>query len=356
VTLRSLLTCRIAAVGGVLLVLASAGYLLFGNTGPQESPVSAPIQEVWTCSMHPQVRMPGPGSCPICSMPLVKVETTPSAKTGSTESSVTGEPPVLKMSEQALAMAGVETVPVRRGKLSHEIRVTGKVEYNETSVADIAVRVEGYVERLFVDYTGIEVNAGDHLVEIYSPDLLVAQQELLTALKGPSDPDLIESARRKLMLRILTQAQVDVLVRDGKVSDRITLFSPIQGVVIEKRVVQNTMVKPGDVLYRLVNLESVWVYLNIYEYELAWVQYGQTVEIRSEAIPDKVFTGRIWFISPTLDEETRTVKALCYIDNAGRRLKPGMYVRAVIRAGMRADGSPRLPTSKGCGVVPCTPW
>lgn len=245
---------------------------------------------------------------------------------------------MLELSDHARAMASVETIAVQRRKMTREIRLIGKVQYNETALASITTRVEGYVERLFVDYTGIEVKAGDHLVEIYSPDLLVAQQELLIARAGPGNAGLVESAKRKLLLWGLTQAQVDALVRDNKISDRITLFSLIQGTVTEKMVVQQAMVKPGEVLYRLANLESVWVYLDLYEYELPWVQYGQMVEIKSEAIPGDKFSGRVWFISPVLNEETRTVKVLLNINNTERKLKPGMYVNAVILAELQANG------------------
>jgi len=245
---------------------------------------------------------------------------------------------MLELSDHARAMASVETTPVKRRKMTRQIRLVGKVQYNETALANITTRVEGYIERLFVDYTGIEVKAGDHLVEIYSPDLLVAQQELLIALAGQGNAGLVESAKRKLQLWGLTQEQVDALVRDKKISDRITLFSPIQGTVTEKLVVQQAMVKPGEVLYRLANLESVWVYLDIYEYELPWVQYGQMVEIKSEAIPGEKFSGRVWFISPVLNEETRTVKVLLNINNAEHKLKPGMYVSAVILAELLANG------------------
>ena len=263
-------------------------------------------------------------------MPLIP--STPVAKSTSTNEN-SGS--MLELSEHARAMAGVETVPVQRRTLSREIRVVGKVQYNETGLANITTRVEGYVERLFVDYTGIEVKVGDHLVEIYSPDLLVAQQELLIALDSQRNDTLVESAKRKLLLWGLTQEQVDDLVRDKKISDRITLFSPIRGTVTEKMVVQKAMVKPGEMLYRLANLESVWVYLDIYEYELPWVQYGQMAEIKSEAVPGESFTGRVWFISPVLDEETRTVKVLLNINNTDHKLKPGMYVSAVIRAAIR---------------------
>jgi len=245
---------------------------------------------------------------------------------------------MLELSDHARAMASVETTAVMRRKMTRQIRLIGKVQYNETALANITTRVEGYVERLFVDYTGIEVKTGDHLVEIYSPDLLVAQQELLIALAGQGNTSLVESAQRKLLLWGLTKEQVDTLMRDKKISDRITLFSPIEGTVTEKMVVQQAMVKPGEVLYRLANLESVWVYLDLYESELPWVQYGQMVEIKSEAIPGETFSGRVWFINPVLDEETRTVKVLLNINNAEHKLKPGMYVNAVILAELQANG------------------
>jgi Cu(I)/Ag(I) efflux system membrane fusion protein len=262
---------------------------------------------------------------------------------------------MFELSDHARAMASVETVSIRRRPMSREIRVTGKVNYNETGLANITSRVEGYVERLFVDYTGIEVNAGDHLVEIYSPDLLVAQQELLIALEGRSGSALVESAKRKLLLWGLTPAQVDDLVRDRKISDRITLFSPIRGTVTEKMVVQNTMVKPGEMLYRLANFDSVWVYLDLYEYELPWLQYGQKVEARAEAMPGEVFSGRIWFINPVLDEPTRTVKVLLNLDNTARKLKPGMYVSAVIRAELLGNGKPAPTGIEGQWICPMHP-
>lgn len=262
---------------------------------------------------------------------------------------------MLELSDHARAMASVETVSVQRRKLSREIRAVGKVQYNETGLANITSRVEGYVERLFVDYTGVEVKLGDHLLEIYSPDLVVAQQEMLIALESPRSSSLVESATRKLLRWGLTQEQVDDLVRHKKIHERLTLFSPIKGTVTEKMVVQKAMVKPGETLYRLANLESVWVYLDIYEYELSWVQYGQMVEINAEALPGRSFTGRVWFISPVLDEETRTVKVLLNINNTERKLKPGMFVSVIIRAELMADGKPAPTGVEGQWTCPMRP-
>jgi len=341
-TKRNLLVAlAIVIVGGSVVLLANR----LSNGGSDSA--AAASGQIWTCSMHQQVRLPKPGKCPICSMPLIPVNQPSSTKQNSGS--------MLELSDHARAMASVETVLVQRRKMSREIRVVGKVQYNETALANITTRVEGYVERLFVDYTGIEVKPGDHLVEIYSPDLLVAQQELLIALESQRGSALVESAKRKLLLWGLTQDQVDDLVRDKKISDRITLFSPIQGTVTEKMVVQKAMVKPGEILYRLANLESVWVYLDIYESELAWVQYGQMVEIKAEALPSQSFSGRVWFISPVLNEETRTVKVLLNINNTEHKLKPGMYVSAVIRAELLANGKPAPTGVEGQWSCPMHP-
>lgn len=353
--MKRIFTKRNLLIALAVVVVAGGAVWFLNKSSDGGADITAEATgQIWTCSMHPQVRMTKPGKCPICSMPLISAK--PAAKPSTTNAAlVTASDSMLELSEHARAMASVETAPVQRRNMSREIRVVGKVQYNETALANITTRVEGYVERLFVDYTGIEVKAGDHLVEIYSPDLLVAQQELLIALDSQRNATLVEAAKRKLLLWGLTQEQVDYLVLQKRVSDRITLFSPIHGTVTEKMVVQKAMVKPGEMLYRLANLESVWVYLDIYESELPWVQYGQMVETKSEAIPGQSFSGRVWFISPVLNEETRTVKVLLNINNTERKLKPGMYVSAVIRAELLANGKPAPTGVEGQWSCPMHP-
>ena len=302
--------------------------VFFGFVGPVAAQQAPPIPEVWTCSMHPQVRLPKPGTCPICSMPLIKASA--DTKTSATEE------PMLELSAHARAMASVETVPVERRPLSHELRAVGKVQYNETALATVTSRVDGYIERLFVDFTGIEVKEGDHLVEIWSPELLIAQGELFSELRS-AGADVRPGARLKLQRLGMTPQQVDELIRTRKETERVTLVSPITGTVIEKMVVQKSSVKAGDTLYRVANLESVWVYLDVYEYELPWVRYGQTVEINSDAFAETL-TGRVWFINPTVTDESRTVKVIINIANDQKKLKPGMFVSATIRAKMLANG------------------
>lgn len=332
----------------VAILAFAAGFTIRAFLSPSESSATmpSPSNEVWTCSMHPQIRLPQPGMCPLCSMPLVKA-------TGGDSSA--GTEPSLELSEHARAMAAVETTVVQRRALAREIAAVGKVEYNEAAMANITVRVEGYVERLFVDYTGIEVKEGDHLVEVYSPSLIAAQQELLVAMSGTAASSLVELSTRKLRYLGLTQNQIDELIQSRKIQERLTLYSPIAGTVIEKMVLLNSAVKPGDILYRLANLESVWVSLEIYESELLWVRYGQTVTARSEAYPGMTFTGRVWFISPILNEATRTIKVMLNFDNHDKKLKPGMFVSASIRAELMADGKPAPTGVEGKWTCPMHP-
>ena len=324
---------RRTVIGGCLvvgmIVLGVFALQTFSGTSSAPAPQAAGAT-VWTCSMHPQVRLPNPGKCPICSMPLV-----PAAmpKTGG----VPGGEPMLELSAHARAMASVETVAIERRKLSLETRAVGKVQYNESALSTITARVDGYIERLFIDFTGVEVKAGDHLVEIYSPDLVVAQGELLMNSGQGSN---LESVKMKLRRREVSDAQIDDVIRTRKPLERITLSAPIDGTVTEKLVVQKSAVKAGDVLYKLANLDSVWVYLDIYEYQLSSIRYGQTAEVITEAYPGETFKGRVWFINAVLNDETRTVKVLVNIANTDKRLKPGMFVSATIRAGLLASGQP----------------
>ena len=200
-SLQVVLAAALVAIG------VAIGYSLHGGS-PQSAADSrtgsaATSQRVWTCSMHPQVRPDRPGKCPICAMPLIQA---------GGEQRATGGAPLLQLSEHAVAMASVDTAPVERRELSRELRTVGKVEFNESSLATITPRVDGYAERLFVNFTGVAIKKGDHLAEVYSPELLVAQQELLIASQAEHSGPLVETAKTKLRLLGLTEAQVANLV------------------------------------------------------------------------------------------------------------------------------------------------
>ncbi len=322
-----------------LIAVAAGGYLLGRGgravhpaaSGPAEPPPPAAPQ-IYTCSMHPQVRLDRPGLCPICEMPLIPASTAGAGPEGR---------PALQLSEHALAMASVETTPVTRRELTRDLRAVGKIQYNESSLATVTARVDGYAERLFVNFTGVEIKAGDHLAEVYSPDLIVAQQELMIALQsgaGEQVGPLVETAKLKLKRWGMTDEQIDALALGRQITDRVTLYSPISGTVIEKSIVENSAFKAGDALYRVANLDTVWVYLDIYVVDLAWVRYGQTVDLTAEALPGRTFEGRVTFVQPIVDEQSRTVRVPVHTENADHALKPGMFVSAVIRSALAPDG------------------
>lgn len=329
----------IVLVSLIVIVAAGVGYLLgSGRSGGRsnvpgtsggmaDAPSTA--KQVYTCSMHPQVRLDQPGNCPICEMPLIPAASATTAA---------GEAPMLQLSEHAISMASVETIAVERRPLSRDLRAVGRIEYNESSLATITPRVDGFAERLFVSFTGVEIRKGDHLAEVYSPELLVAQQELLIALQAGAGNLLAEVAKTKLRLLGLTDQQVADLVEKKQTTDRVTLYSPISGTVIEKSIVEKASFKAGDALYRIANLDSVWVYLEIYEYDLPWVRYGQQVRISAEAIPGRTFDGVVTFVQPVVNEQSRTVRVPVYVDNKDHALKPGMFVTAIIAAELTSEG------------------
>ncbi|MFT5050934.1 MAG: Cu(I)/Ag(I) efflux system membrane fusion protein [Chlamydiales bacterium] len=298
---------------------------------------------IWTCSMHPQVRLPEPGLCPMCSMDLVP------ASSGEGEDNL--GPRTLQVSEAAMALADIETAPVERRTVAHEVNMVGKVAYDETRLAYITSWVAGRLDRLFVDYTGVTVRPGDHLVEIYSPTLYSAQQELLQAIatvkrlegsgldivRSTSDRTVI-SSREKLRLYGLSEEQIQHIVERGVPDEHVTIRAPIGGVVVHKMALEGMYVKEGTQIYTIADLSKVWVVLDAYEVDLAWLRYGQDVEFRVEAYPGEAFHGRIAFIDPLLDDRTRTVKVRVNVDNSDGRLKPDMFVSSIAMAVLTEHG------------------
>lgn len=330
--LRNFLVIGIAVLVGVFIGRSCARKPV-GSRGSDSAPQNISVaKEVWTCSMHPQIRLEGPGNCPICEMPLTLA--------GASSVGTDGVPS-LTLSEYAMKMAHVETAPVERRTVTRELRAVGKIQYNESSLATITARVDGYAERLFVDFTGVDIKAGDHLAEVYSPELIVAQQEMLIALQsspeGLAGP-MAKSTRLKLLRWGLTDAQVNTLAENKEITDRVTLYSPISGTVIEKTITGNSAFKEGDVLYRVANLDTVWAYVDIYEYDLPWIRYGQKVELTAEALPGRTIEGRVTFVQPIVDERSRTIRIPVHVENKDHALKPGMFISASIQSVLGADG------------------
>ena len=332
-----------------------------GNDNHEETGQSAHVQEgessvqFWTCSMHPQIKLPKPGQCPICFMDLIPMET----------GDIDEGPRVLKMSSTSMELAEIETQPVRRGVARSEIRLSGKVEYDETRLGHITAWVPGRIEKLYVDYTGITVKKGDHMVELYSPELYAAQEELIQSLKltQTSTSGLgretawitLEAAREKLRLLGLNAHQIKEVETRGTPADRMLVNSPMSGIVIHKNAVEGMYVSTGTRIYAIVDLRRVWIILNAYESDLSWLNFGQDVEFTTEAYPGESFKGKIAFIDPVLDNKTRTVKVRMNIPNPVGKLKPGMFVRAVVTSVIDSKGRSVNPDIAGKWVGPMHP-
>ncbi len=331
----------------VLLILLGLGmgFVLRGcfmHSDPRSSARSEEIDaDVWTCSMHPQIRLSGPGKCPICFMDLIPLE---SDSGDLAEREISVGPYAAKLME-------IETTIAIRKFAEAEIRMVGKVDYDETKVSYISARVPGRIDRLYVDYTGIPVMEGEHLAELYSPELLTAQQELLQAtgtlgnLRSSQSTLLLETAKRtvdaareKLRLWGLSAEQVDAIEKRGTVGEHMTMVSPGSGIVIEKSAREGMYVETGTRIYTIADLSRVWVQIDAYESDLVWLRYGSPVEFTTESHPGEIFEGTISFIDPVINPSTRTAKVRVIVDNAHDKLKPGMFVRAVARPKVAANG------------------
>lgn len=318
------------------------------SAGPEHGVESPARDEIWTCSMHPQIRQPKPGQCPICGMDLIPVSN--DAASGN------DQPRRLTLSPAARKLAEVEVAPVERLPVEVEVRLVGKVQFDETRQAYISPRVPGRIDRLYANFVGMAVTAGDHLADMYSPDLVSAQQELLQAAAGGAGfVALLHSTRERLRLWGLTPEQIAEIERSGKVRDHLTFYAPIGGVVVEKEAREGMYVETGMRLFTVADLTHVWVELNAYESDLAWLRYAQDVTFESEAYPGEVFKGIISFIEPLLDPMTRTVKVRVNVPNPDGRLKPGMFVRAIVRAAVTADGKVMPRDLSGKWISPMHP-
>ena len=336
----------------VIIVLIAAAFALGysirgkgGPSGPDQQAHEQVAQEqkgdiLWTCSMHPQIRLPQPGKCPICFMDLIPVQR--DSKTGEVEAVSLRQ---ITLTQDAKKLAEVMVEPVVRRPVAVETRLVGKVDYDETRQGYITTWMAGRIDKLYVDYTGSKVTKGQPMALIYSPELLTAQAELVQSLKAGKDfeksgtarvrdaaKQTEQAAREKLRLLGFTDQQTEELIRRGTPSDHITLFAPIGGVVIKKDVLEGMYVQTGTRIYTIADLSRVWVILDAYESDLPWVKMGQKVEFQTDALPGEVFKGAVVYIDPLVNEKTRTVNVRLDVPNPGGKLKPGMFVRAVKRA------------------------
>lgn len=287
----------------------------------------------WYDPMHPAYKSDKPGIAPDCGMQLVP-------KYAEEAEAMKDMPPgTVMISSAKQQLIGVRTATVQREQVLRTIRTVGKVTYDETQVSHIHTKVMGYIEEVFVDFTGKSVKKGDPLFTIYSPQLVSTQQEYLIALRGQKylkdapytevttgADSLVRAARERLRLWDISDAQIQTLEKQGTPQRALTIYSPVDGIVTERAAYHHgRYVNPEMDLYTIVNLSTAWVLADVYEYEVPYVRVGQPARMELSYFPEKNYAGRVTFIYPTLDPQTRTVKVRLEFPNPDLELKPDMF-------------------------------
>ncbi|PQJ30923.1 efflux transporter periplasmic adaptor subunit [Nonlabens arenilitoris] len=333
---KNILYIALALIVGLL-----GGWLIFGSSGSDakankgvsemsdthdhsgESP-----NQMWTCSMHPQIMQPEPGDCPICGMDLIPAE---SGADGLAMNEI-------KMTENAMALANIQTTIVGNGTISEDdgmITLSGKIATNEENNAIQASYFDGRIERLNVNYEGQKVNRGQLLATIYAPNLVAAQQELLTtASLKESQPELYKAVRNKLKLWKLSEAQINAIETSGKVRDNFPIYATVSGTVSEVMAREGDYVKQGQPILKVSNLNSVWAEFDAYENQISDLKVGQKIKVVTNAYADKEFDATVSFIDPILNNATRTVTVRATLKNTDDLFKPGMFVTGKLKGEM----------------------
>jgi len=296
---------------------------------------TAPKNQMFQCPMHPQIIQDHAGTCPICGMDLVPMDGSGTAASGVEDhATITIDP-------ERQQLIGLRTEKVAEGMVSGELRALGRVVVDETRVRKINVKVDGFVEKLFVDFVGKPVAKGQPLFSLYSPEFVSAQREYLLALQTQkslaggslqgSGGELLESARRRLSLWDVPKETIDHLEKTGEVQKALTLRSPISGVVTVKNVMEGARITPADILFEITDLSRVWVQVDVYEAELGRAKVGLPAEMTTQASPGKTFKGRVAFVDPVMDPKTRTAKARVEFPNPAGELKPDMFGEVLLK-------------------------
>jgi membrane fusion protein, copper/silver efflux system len=339
------------AIPLVVVLLAAAvggGWFLWQKNQPKKATDQKASQgkQLYTCSMHPFIIRDKPGTCPICGMELIKK--IDSVATGGAQTPEQKQQADMlghvSLSPTQRIMSNVVTVEAKMTTLNKEINAVGLVQFDQSRQAKVTAWIAGRIDKLHVNTVGSFVTNDKPVAEIYSPDLLATQQEYLLAIKSrdqlktspissisQNGEGLVASAKQRLMLFGVKESQIAELARAGKPNIRLSIYTPLSGIVIEKMVQQGQYVNTGDVLFNIADLSRVWVDVEVYENEFPNIRIGQRVEIRSQSFPGKPFTGRVSFIYPFLDPKTRTVKVRVEMPNPGMKLKPDMFVNAIIK-------------------------
>lgn len=364
-----------------VVILVPAYFLFFAGSGSSE--ITSGEKQLYTCGMHPQIISDKPGLCPICEMQLVPIKNK-NKNTGERKilywrapmdpNEIYDHPGKSKMGmdlvpvyEDEAGASGIVTIDpevqqnmnVKTAKvevkdLSSKVVTNGVLQTNETSDYIVTTRINGWVEKLYVNYTGQQVSKGAKLMDIYSPDLVTAQQEMLTALSyqntvnssslssiRESGNELVKNAMRKLELLEVPDSEIKRLIDTKEVKTYITLYAQKSGTVLEKNIVEGQKVIGGMPLLKISNLSTLWLLADIYEYELSKVKVGSKTSIIFNFLPGKTYDGKVSFIYPTIDPKARTVRVRIELNNRGE-LKPAMFANIVIE-GIDLGKKPVIP-------------
>ena len=311
---------------GILVAGLLLGWLLFSGPSADKT-VSEPTEthiknQQWTCSMHPQIMQPEPGDCPICGMDLISAET-------SAEGLAAEE---FKLTENAMALANIQTSVIGSGMVENTtVKLSGKIVENEEENVVQVSYFSGRIEKLHISSTGEKVHKGQLLATVYSPELLAAQQELLTAMSlKKSQPELYKAVRNKLQLWKLSKAQINSIESSKRVLENFPLYATVSGTVSAKLVTEGAAIQQGQPLFKIVNLNTVWAHFDVYENQLHLFKKGQKVSITTNAVVHKEFAATISFIDPILNATTRVVTVRAVLSNSKNIFKPGMFVEGKI--------------------------
>ncbi len=326
-----------------LLVLAGLllGLVIFHNSHKEKIIQVQTVNEnkttIWTCAMHPEIRMDHPGKCPVCGMDLIPL----------VQSIVPLNPDAVVMTEEGVKLAEVQTSIVSRQKPVKKIQLYGKIKADERLIQTQPVNVPGRIEKLLVNFTGEEVQKGQIIAQIYSPELVTAREELLEALKMKEmQPGLLDAAREKLRQWKLSDSQIADLENSGGSQTIFDVYASVSGIVIAKHVNAGDYVSQGSPLYEIADLSHVWALFDAYESDLPWISKGDKITFALQSQPGKEYSGTVSFIDPVIDPVTRVSHVRIEILNSGNIFKPDMFVTGTIIT--------HLPVPGNCMVIPQT--
>lgn len=285
-------------------------------------------QTIWTCSMHPQVRMDHPGKCPICGMNLIPLD----------RGGAVADPGAIRLTREAAQLANVLTTTVSRANAMKEIRLYGKVQADERMLQSQVSHVSGRIEQLTVNYTGEAIRKGQPLALVYSPELVKAQQELLEASEiKEAQPAIYQAARERLLQWKLTAKQLDEIERSGKLQTNVEVVSNSSGIITSRMVNTGDYVSQGTVLFEVADLSKVWIVFDAYESDIGFLKVGDKVDFTLRAMPGTEFSARITFIDPLIDPVTRVARVRAEMNNAAGQLKPEMFVTGIVKSDISAS-------------------